>query len=88
LLICLHRLYISLVVIDYFYKSYAKTDLATLHYVTFIESLVVSPTEALSFDSDTLTSSSMKKVIEGNINASFVLLEEHFLDIVLLYKKI
>jgi hypothetical protein len=28
----------------------------------------------------------MKKVIQGNINDSFVLLEEYFFDTVLLYK--
>jgi hypothetical protein len=36
---------------DYFYISYIKTDLATLHYVIFIEPIAVSPTEVLSFDS-------------------------------------
>jgi hypothetical protein len=88
LLICLHRLFISLVAMDHFYKSYVETDLATLHYVTFIKPLVVSRMEALSFDSNNFTSNSMKKVIERNINDSFALLKEHLFDIVLLYKKI
>jgi hypothetical protein len=78
---------ISLVAMDHFYKSYAKTDLALLHYVTFIEPLAVSTTEMLSFDFDEFTSNSMKKVIERNINDPFVLLEEQFFDAVLLYKK-
>jgi predicted AAA+ superfamily ATPase len=38
----------------------------------------------MSFDSDDFTIKSMKKVIEGNINESFVLLEEHFFGAVLL----
>jgi hypothetical protein len=29
----------------------------------------------------------MKKVIQGNINDSFVLFEEHFFDTILLYRK-
>jgi hypothetical protein len=32
-----------------FYKSYVKTDLASNHCVTFIESLAIFLTEALSF---------------------------------------
>jgi hypothetical protein len=72
---------------DHFCKSYAKTDFASLHYVTFIKPLVVFSTEALSFDSDEFTVNSMRKVIEWNINDSFVLLKEHFFHVVLLYKK-
>jgi predicted AAA+ superfamily ATPase len=53
---------------DYFYKSYAETDLASVHHVTFIEPLAVFSMKALSFDSDDFTINSMKKVIEGNIN--------------------
>jgi hypothetical protein len=87
LLICLHKFFISLVAMDHFYKSYTENDLASLHYVTFIEPLAVFLTEALSFDSDDFTINSMKKVIEGNINDPFVLHEEHFFDAVLLYKK-
>jgi hypothetical protein len=71
----------------HFYKSYVETDLTMLHYVIFIEPPAVSRTEALSFDSDDFTSNSMKKVIQGNINDPFILLEEHFFDAVLLYKK-
>jgi hypothetical protein len=70
LLICLHMLFISLVAMDHFYKSYVKTDLATLHYVIFIEPLAISQTEVLSFDFNDFTSNSMKKVIQGNINDS------------------
>jgi hypothetical protein len=39
-----------LVAMDSSCKTYVKTDLASLHYVTFIEPLVVCPTEALSFE--------------------------------------
>jgi hypothetical protein len=38
----------------------------------------------LSFDSNDFTINSMKKVIERNINDPFVLLEEHFFDVILL----
>jgi hypothetical protein len=37
---------------DPFYKSYAEIDLASLHYITFIEPLAVFPMEKLSFDSE------------------------------------
>jgi hypothetical protein len=46
-----------------------------------------APGSFLSFDSDDFMINSIK-VTEGNINDPFVLLEEHFLDAVLLYKKI
>jgi hypothetical protein len=72
---------------DLFYKSNAETDLASLHYVTFIKLLVVFPMEALSFDSKQFTNNSMKKVIGGERNNPFLLLEEHFFAIILLYNK-
>jgi hypothetical protein len=40
---------------DSYYKTYVKTDLASIHYITFIELLVVCPNEALSLDSDKKT---------------------------------
>jgi hypothetical protein len=40
---------------DHLYKSYVETDLVSLHYVTFVESLAVFPTEALSFNSEQFT---------------------------------
>jgi hypothetical protein len=46
LIIFLSRLFISLVAIDYVYKTCDETNLATLHYVTFIEPLVMFQTEA------------------------------------------
>jgi hypothetical protein len=52
--ICLNRLFISLVLMDRFCKTNTKTDLATLHYVAFIEPLTVFPTKAMSFDSEQL----------------------------------
>jgi hypothetical protein len=72
------------VAMDHFHKSYVVTDLTSLHYVTFIESLVVFPTDALSFDSEQFMTNSMKKVIEGKTNDSFILLEEHFFAAVML----
>jgi hypothetical protein len=70
-----------------FRNSYADTNLASLHYVTFIEPLAILPTETFSFDSKQVINNSMKKVIEGKINAPFVLLEEHFSAAVMLYNK-
>jgi hypothetical protein len=87
LLTSLHRLYIPLVVMNYFYKSYIEADLAMLHYITFIEPLAGSPMKALSFDSNALTTNSMKKVIEGNINDPFIILEDHFFEAIMLYRK-
>jgi hypothetical protein len=49
---------------DSSYKTYGETDLASGHYVTFIEPFVVCPTDALSFDSDEFTNNNMNKMIE------------------------
>jgi hypothetical protein len=73
--------------IDPFYKAYAETNLASLHYVTFVEPLAALSTEKLSFDSEQFTKNFMKIVIEGERNYPFMLLEEHFSAVVLLYKK-
>jgi hypothetical protein len=84
---CLSRIFKSLVVMDYFYKSYVETDLATLHYVNFIEPFNVLPTEPLSFDSAHFTSNYTNKVFESNINDPFLRFEEHFFAAVMLYRK-
>jgi hypothetical protein len=76
--VCFNKLFISLVAMDHCYKIYIKTELTSLHYVTFIESLAIGPTEALSFDSDQFTNNSINKVIEEKTNDPFLLLEEHF----------
>jgi hypothetical protein len=59
-------------------KIYVETDLASLRYVTFIESLAVCSTKALSFNSNEPTNNVINKVIEENTNEPIVLLEEHF----------
>jgi hypothetical protein len=76
------------VAMDHFCKLNTKTDLGTLHYVTFIESLVVSLMEALSFESEKFINNSINKVIEAKINEHFILLEENLFVAALLYKKI
>jgi hypothetical protein len=48
-----------------FFKSYIDTNLASLHYVTFIKPLAVFPMEALSFDCEHFTNTSINKVIEA-----------------------
>jgi hypothetical protein len=49
---------------DYFYKTDTETNLATLHYLAFIEALTLSSKEALSFDSKQFTNNTNNKVIE------------------------
>jgi hypothetical protein len=71
---------------DPFYKSCVETDLASLHYITFIEPLIVLSTETLSFDSEQFTNNPINKVIEAK-RKPFLLSEEHFFAVVLLYKK-
>jgi hypothetical protein len=66
---------------DFFYKSCAKIDLTTLHYVTFIEPFGVLPTEALSFDPDQLMSNYTNKIFDSKNNDPFLLLEEYFFDV-------
>jgi hypothetical protein len=74
------------VAIDHFYKSCTETDLASLHYVIFIEPLVIFQKKAMSFDSKQFTSNCITKVIEAKTNDPFLLLEENFFTAVLLYK--
>jgi hypothetical protein len=62
--ICLNKLFIYLVAMDPFCKLYGTTDLASLHYVTFIEPFAVLPMDALSFDSEQFTNNSINKPIE------------------------
>jgi hypothetical protein len=80
LFVCLNRFFISLVAMEPSCKTYVKTDMVSLHYVTFIEPLAICLTEALSFDSDQFTKNSINKVIEEKTNDPFVLLQEHFFD--------
>jgi hypothetical protein len=49
---------------DPFCKIYVETDLASLHYTTFIEPFAICPMEALSFDSDQFMNNSINKVIK------------------------
>jgi hypothetical protein len=85
--ICLNKLSIYLVAMNTFCKSYTDTDLAWLHYVTFIEPIVVSPDEALSFDSKQFTNTSIDKLIEAKTKDHFLLFEKHFFTSVLVYRK-
>jgi hypothetical protein len=64
LFICVNMFFISLVIMNTFCKSCVDTDLASLHYVTFIEPFVISPKEALSFSSEQFTNTSINKLIE------------------------
>jgi hypothetical protein len=76
------------VAMNLFCKSYDKTDLASLHYVIFIEPLAVMPTEFLSFACEQFMNNSVIKLIEEKTNNPFILLEEHFFASLLLQKKI
>jgi hypothetical protein len=81
LFICLNMLFVSLVPMDHFYKTNTETDLIMLHYVAFIEPLMFFPTEAHFFDSEQFT------MIETEITNPFLLIKEHFIAAVLLYRK-
>jgi hypothetical protein len=85
--IYLNRLFISLVAMDTFCKSYGATNLASLHYVTFIEPFAILPMEAMPFDFEYFRNNSIDKMIDEKIDDPFLLLEEHFFATVLLHKK-
>jgi hypothetical protein len=72
---------------DPFCKSCVATDLAPLHYVTFIEPLAVFSTEAPSFDSKQFKNISINKENESKTEDPFLLLNEHFTAANLVYKK-
>jgi hypothetical protein len=80
-------LFISLMAMDPFCKSCVTTDLASLHYITFIEPLVVFSTEAPSFDSKQFKNISINKENESKTEDPFLLLNEHFAAANLVYKK-
>jgi hypothetical protein len=73
---------------DPFHKSCVTTDLASLHYVTFIESLAIFSTKTLSFDSEQFKNVSINKEIDSKIEDPFLLLDEHFFATDLVYKKV
>jgi hypothetical protein len=87
LFICRNKLSIFLMAMNTFFKSYAETDLAWLHYITFIEPIIVSPNETLSFDSELFTNTSINKFIEAKTKEHFLLFEEHFFTSVLVHRK-
>jgi hypothetical protein len=70
-----------------FCKSYVDTDLAFVHYITFIESFVISPKEAMSFDSEQFVNTSINKLIEAKDQDPYLLCEDHFFGGVLVYRK-
>jgi hypothetical protein len=86
LFIFLNKFFISLVKMSIFYKSYVDTNLASLHYIIFIEPFAVSSKEALSFDSEQFTNTSINKLIEAKDQDSYLLFEEHFFRGVLVYR--
>jgi hypothetical protein len=73
---------------DSFYISCVETNLATLHYVTFIEPFDVLSTEAISFDVQQFTNNYGNKVFESKKSDPLVLLDEHFIAAVVEYSKI
>jgi hypothetical protein len=77
---------VSLMAMDPFCKSCVTTNLASIHYVTFIEPLVVFSTEAMSFDSKQFTNISINKEIELKTEDPFLVLDEHFFTADLVYK--
>jgi hypothetical protein len=75
---------VSLMAMDPFRKSHVKTDLASIHYIIFIEPLAVFSTEV---DSEQFTNISINKEIESKTEDPFLLLDEHFFTADLVYKK-
>jgi hypothetical protein len=73
---------------DHFYKTNTETDLATLHYVAFMEPLTLFSMEALSFDSKQFMNNSINKVIEVERTDHFLLIEEHFIITVFCIEKV
>jgi hypothetical protein len=67
-------LFLSLVTMYPFYKSYAKTDLSSLHYFSFIKPLAILITEAMSFDSEQFKNNSINHVIEAKNQIPFLAL--------------
>jgi hypothetical protein len=62
-------------------------DLATVHYVTFVELFGMLPTETLSFDDTKFLSNYTNKFFEFKKINHALCFEEHFFDAVALYKK-
>jgi hypothetical protein len=69
------------------YKSYVDTNLASLHYITFIEPFAISPKEALSFGSEQFTNTSINKFIEPKDKDPFLIFEEQFFGNILVHRK-
>jgi hypothetical protein len=62
-------------------------DLASLHYVTFIEPHAISPSEALCFNSKQFTNTTINKLIEAKPKDHFLIFEEYFVANVFVYRK-
>jgi hypothetical protein len=71
-----------------FHRSRTEIDLATLHYISFIELLGVLPTEAMLLDSEQFTNNSSNMEFESKMNDPFLLFEEHFFAAILVCKKL
>jgi fucose permease len=72
---------ISLVAMNTFY------NLASLHYVIFIEPLAISSSEASCFDSEQFTNTSINKLIEVKPKDTFLIFEEYFFTNIFVYRK-
>jgi hypothetical protein len=69
------------------YQICAETDLATLHYIIFIKPFGVLPTKPLSFNYNQITLSYENKTFESNNEDPCLLLEEYFLEAIMVCKK-
>jgi hypothetical protein len=65
-------------------KSYAQIDLASLHYVTFIELHVIIWTESLTFGLDQFMN---KSVDRGKTKDHFLLIKDNLFAAALLHNK-
>jgi hypothetical protein len=55
-----------------------RAGLASLHYVTFIEPLIVLPTEPMSYTCVLFRNTSNKEVLQTKLHDTFLLLENHY----------
>jgi hypothetical protein len=72
----------------FLYKSCTEMGLITLHYVIFIELFLrVAKQRSYHSHSEQFTNNYTNKIFESINNGHFLLVEEHFFNVVVVYKK-
>jgi hypothetical protein len=70
-----------------FCKLCDDIDLASLHYVIFIQLIAISSNEVMSFGSEQFINTSINKLIEPKDKDPFMIFEEYFFGSVLVNRK-